>query len=403
MWYVVDPERAGVFKGLLQDNFGAGGLQKRVEKQLWTTLSAPEMRSAGLQIIFQPSAFTMATLPVRTLQHLLGHTASNATLQSITLARHAGLHGFLADYTVSKLLLLEISARRVMQQMHESSELLHAARGAYMVAFPEQDLAKGTRVHRLLGHSCVIETYPKLLGLGNRSAWLPLDSKEIMVPPFDMLQLGPAAETAIESLARSWHVAILTMQDRFCFTAALLDSLPSTFHTLYKPELNFVTDRHHKQLLRDGSPTMRTGKQAALPHLQMCDEDAARLRLDPALQCDVWRWLSQAPTAWSLADGRIGRWLPKAYADFYALELLEGILLAASFVSTAFTCTPAHVEDMLQGTVNDLVVGPWMAWYIIVPAKAGMFKGQLSVMHGPNALQQLFEKRLRRSCLLRLA
>ena len=160
-----------------------------------------------------------------------------------------------------------------------------------MVAFPKQDLAKETELHRLLEHSCGVETHPGLLGLGSRSAWLPQDSKESMVPLFDMLQLGLAADTAIERLACSWHVAIMTMQDRFCFTAAWLDSLPSAFHTLYKPELNLVTDRHHKQLLRDGSPTIRTSEQAALPHLQMCGEDVAQLRLnlEAALQCNAGR------------------------------------------------------------------------------------------------------------------
>ena len=85
----------------------------------------------------------------------------------------------------------------------------------------------------------------------------------------------------------------------------------------------------------------------------------------------------------------------QAYADFNALELMEGISLAATIVSMAFTCTPAHVEDMLQGAVNDLVGGAWKTWYIVDPAKAGMFKGLLSSKYIPHALQQLFKKRLR--------
>ena len=336
------------------------------------------------------------------LEHLLGPAAGNAPLQSKTLARHAELRGFLRDDAAAKVLLLETRAmqvQHVMQQMHAGQDALQAARGAFMVAFPKQDLAKETKLHRLLEHSCGIETYPGLLSLGNRSVWRPQDSKESMVPLFDMLQLGIAAEMAVDRLACSWHVDMTTIQDRFCLTAALLDSLPGTLHTLYEPELNLLTDRHHKQLLRDGSPTVRTRNslQAALPHLQMCDEDVARLRLDPeaALQCDAGRCSSQAATAWSLADEAIGKCLPKAYADFNALELMEGISLAAVIVSMIFTYTPAHVEDMLQGAVNDLVVGAWKAWYIVDPGKAGVFKELLSVKYGPDSLQKLFEKRLR--------
>ena len=334
------------------------------------------------------------------LQHLLGPAAGNATLQSKTQARHAELDGFLKDDAATKVLLLETRAKQVqhvMQQLHEAHDLLHAARGAFMVAFPKQDLAKEAKLHLLLEHSCEIETYPGLSSLGNRSDWSPQDSKQSMVPLFDMLQLGIASEIAVSKLARSWNVKMTTLQDRFCFTAALLDSLPSTLHTLYEPELNLLTDRHHKQLLRDGSPTIRTSLQTPLPHLQMCDEDVARLRLDPdaALQCDAGRCSSQAATAWSLADDAVGRCLPRAYADFDALELMEGISLAATIVSVTFTYTPAHVEDLLQGAVNDLVVGAWKAWYIVDPAKARIFKDLLTVKYGPDAVQKLFEKRLR--------
>ena len=188
-----------------------------------------------------------------------------------------------------------------------------------------------------------------------------------------------------------------TLQDCFCVTASLVDSLPSTLHTLYKPQLNLLTERHHKQLLRDGSPMIRTSLQAALPHLQMCDEDVARLQLnlDAALQCNAGRCSSQAATAWSLADDAIGRCLSRAYADFDALELMEGISLAATIFSMTFTYTPAHVEDLLQGAVNDLVVGAWKAWYIVNPAKARVFKDLLTVKYGPDAVQKLLEKRLR--------
>ena len=334
------------------------------------------------------------------LQYLLGPAAGNASLRTKTLARHAELQGFLQDDVVAKVLLLETKARQVqqvMQQIHQAQNLLQGAKGAFLVAFPRQDLAKETKLHRLLEHSCRIETYPGRLSLGSRSDWVPQDSKVSMVPLFKLLQLGIAMELALDRVASSWHVAVTSKQERFCFTAALLDSLPSTLHTLYEPELNLLTDRHHKQLLRDGSPTIRTSMQASLPHLQMCDEDVARLRLDPdlALRCDAGRCTSQAATAWSLADEAIGRCLPKAYTDFNALELMEGISLAASIVSVCFTYTPAHVEDMLQGAVNDLVAGAWKVWYVVDPAKAAVFKKLLQDKYGPDALQRVFEKQLR--------
>lgn len=122
--------------------------------------------------------------------------------------------------------------QQVMQQMQQAQDLSHAARGALMVTFLEQDLAKQTKLHRLLQHICEVQTYPGLLGLGNRSAWLPVGSKESIIPLLDMLQPGLPAETAIEQLAWSWHGAIMTIQARFCFKAALLDSLPGTFHTI---------------------------------------------------------------------------------------------------------------------------------------------------------------------------
>ncbi len=334
------------------------------------------------------------------LRYLLGPASGDISLRAQTLVRHAELQDFLQGDASTKVLLLETKSKQmqqVRQQIHEARDILQGAKGAFLVAFPKQGLTKEAKLHRLLEHSCGIETYPGRLSLGTRSEWVPQDSKASMIPLFEMLQLGIAVELALDRLACTWHAAIMTMQDRFCFTAALLDSLPSTFHTLYEPELNIVTDMHHKQLLRDGSPTIRTSGQAALPHLQMCDEDVARLRLNPeaALQCDAGRCSSQAATAWSLADEAIGRCLPKAYADFDALELMEGISLAATIVSIAFTYTPAHVEDMLQGAVNDLVVGAWKVWYIVDPAQAATFKDLLSAKHGPHALQQLFEKRLR--------
>ncbi|KAK9825271.1 hypothetical protein WJX74_004617 [Apatococcus lobatus] len=220
------------------------------------------------------------------------------------------------DDASTKVLLLETESKQmqqVRQQIHEARDILQGAKGAFLVAFPKQGLTKEAKLHRLLEHSCGIETYPGRLSLGTRSEWVPQDSK------------------------------------------------------------------------------------AALPHLQMCDEDVARLRLNPeaALRCNAGRCSSQAATAWSLADEAMGRCLPKAYADFDAVELMEGISLAATIVSMAFTYTPAHVEDMLQGAVNDLVVGAWKVWYIVDPAKAATFKDLLSAKHGPHALQQLFEKRLR--------
>ena len=36
---------------------------------------------------------------------------------------------------------------------------------------------------------------------------------------------------------------------------------------------------------------------------------------------------------------------------------MEGISLAATTVSMCFSYMPAHVEDMLQGSVKDLIVG----------------------------------------------
>lgn len=141
--------------------------------------------------------------------------------------------------------------------------------------------------------------------------------------------------------------------------------------------------------------------QASLFRLQMCDEDVARLRLDPdlALRCDAGRCSSQAATAWSLADEAIGRYLPKAYMDFNALELMEGISLAATIVSMCFTYTPAHVEDMLQGAVNDLVVGAWKAWYFVDPATARVFKRLLQNKYGPDGLQRVFQKQPRSATL----
>ena len=46
-----------------------------------------------------------------------------------------------------------------------------------MVMFPKQDLATDINLHRLLEHSCGMETYPGLLSLGSRSAWISQDSK----------------------------------------------------------------------------------------------------------------------------------------------------------------------------------------------------------------------------------
>ena len=104
-----------------------------------------------------------------------------------TRSRHAELHGFLQEDAATKFLLLETRARQVqqvMQQLHEVHDLLHAARVAFMVAFPKQDLANEDC---LLEHSCEIETYPGLSSLANRSDCSPQESKQSMVPFFDML------------------------------------------------------------------------------------------------------------------------------------------------------------------------------------------------------------------------
>ena len=49
---------------------------------------------------------------------------------------------------------------------------------------------------------------------------------------------------------------------------------------LFEPELDLLTDRHHKQLLRNGCPAVwyqHAGNKinTGLPHLQMCDEGVA--------------------------------------------------------------------------------------------------------------------------------
>ena len=85
---------------------------------------------------------------------------------------------------------------------------------------------------------------------------------------------------------------------------------------------------------------------------------------------------------------------PQHTETLMRLSSWGGISLAATIVSMCFTYTPAHVEDMLQGAVNDLVVGAWKSWYVVNPAKAGVFK-RLQDKYRPDALQRVFQKQLR--------
>ena len=50
---------------------------------------------------------------------------------------------------------------------------------------------------------------------------------------------------------------------------------------------------------------------------------------------------------------------------------------------------------MWKTCCKELAVGAWKAWYIVDPAKAGTSEGLLQENYGPDALQRLFEKRLR--------
>ncbi len=102
--------------------------------------------------------------------------------------------------------------------MHEAQNLLQAAKCAFLVGFPKHDLTKEAELHRLLEHSCRIETYPRRLSLGISSKWVTQDSRVSMVPLSQV-------KLALDRLACSWHVAVTSRRDRFCFTSALLDSL----------------------------------------------------------------------------------------------------------------------------------------------------------------------------------
>lgn len=53
-----DPENAGVFKGLLQDEHGPDALQRLFGKQVWVSLPGSEMQSTRVRITFQPPGFT---------------------------------------------------------------------------------------------------------------------------------------------------------------------------------------------------------------------------------------------------------------------------------------------------------------------------------------------------------
>ena len=243
------------------------------------------------------------------LQYLPGPACGYASLHTKTLSRQDELQGFLQDDAMTQVLLLETPQSRCGRSCSICMKLEIAARsqGCISGGLPQARFGKGTQAAWFAGAQLWDWDLPCMLSRGNNYESVSQDSKVSAVSLFEMLRLDIAVEMAIDRLASSWHVAVPSKRERFCFTAALLDSLCSTRYTLSESELNLLTDRHHKLLLHNGSsPTMHNSMQASLPHLQMCDPDSGWIQILPC-NAAAGRCSSQAATAWSLADEAIGR------------------------------------------------------------------------------------------------
>lgn len=280
--------------------------------------------------------------------------------------------------------------------LKSSISALEEADGVFMVDFPLQDLDAEVKLKRLLISSGKIQAFPGLQKLGAKSGWQPQNIKKDVVTLLFMLQHGLAVEQAIIELANIWGHSLEFQSHRACFTVALLENLPPRLHTLYEHELDVWANAVNAQQLKHPGLSLRVSSMPDLPRpLQDSGGSANRLLYDHSSPVDVRSCSSQSASAWALADDGIGKCIVAAHKDWGQVQLMEGISFHATIVSLPFTYTPAHIEDMNQGAVNDLLYGACKVWFVVSPSKNAIFKKILVEQHGPNALRQLFEKQLR--------
>lgn len=297
---------------------------------------------------------------------------------------------------VMHLSLPPSTAGNVHTVLKSSRSALEEADGVFLVDYPLQDLDEEVKLKRLLISSSKIQAFPGLQKLGPKSGWQPQNTKQDAVTLLFMLQHGMAVEQAIIELANIWGHSLEFQSHRACFAVALLENLPPRLHTLYEHELDVWANAVNTQQLKHPGLSLRVSSMPDLPRpLQDSGGSADRLLYDHSSPVDVRSCSSQSASAWALADDGIGKCIAAAHKDWGQVQLMEGISFHATIVSLPFTYTPAHIEDMSQGAVNDLLYGACKVWFVVSPSKNAIFKEILVEQHGPDAPQQLFEKQLR--------
>ena len=106
---------------------------------------------------------------------------------------------------------------------------------------------------------------------------------------------------------------------------------------------------------------------------------------------------SRAASAWSMYDDALGAVLRKLeqFAPGRRFVVADmGVHYGVGIVSFMFTFTPAHIEDLAEGAVNDLLFGAFKVWSFEPPANEGAFIELLTRKYGPDARARLFAKRL---------
>jgi len=66
-----------------------------------------------------------------------------------------------------------------------------------------------------------------------------------------------------------------------------------------------------------------------------------------------------------------------------------GVGFAAIILSLACTFTPVHIEDLLLGAVNMLLLGAWKVWFLVPKSGADQFMDLLKTKYGPSAAKQV--------------
>ena len=115
--------------------------------------------------------------------------------------------------------------------------------------------------------------------------------------------------------------------------------------------------------------------------------------LPPSGRGNVGHASSRSASAWAMSDDVFGQVVGAPLR--FTPEAVAGVHYGVAIASTPYTYTPAHIEDLMKGAVNDLLFGAWKVWYFVPRDHADDFISVLTEKYGPQARAKLFAKQLR--------